>query len=29
LKLAKSILAGIKKYFASNPPLAKTKMAKE
>lgn len=28
-KLAKSILAGIKKYFATNPPLAKTKLAKE
>ncbi|HSH72885.1 MAG TPA: N-acetylmuramoyl-L-alanine amidase [Methylophilaceae bacterium] len=29
VKLAKSILAGIKKYFATNPALAKTKMAKE
>lgn len=26
-KLAKAILAGVKKYFASNPPLAKSKMA--
>jgi len=29
LKLAKSILSGIKKYFATNPALAKTKMARE
>lgn len=28
-KLANSILSGIKKYFASNPALAKTKLAKE
>jgi len=28
-KLANSILSGIKKYFASNPALAKTKVAKE
>jgi N-acetylmuramoyl-L-alanine amidase len=28
-KLVDSILSGIKKYFASNPPLAKTKAAKE
>ncbi|MFA6179731.1 MAG: N-acetylmuramoyl-L-alanine amidase [Candidatus Methylopumilus sp.] len=29
LKLAKSILSGIKKYFATNPALAKTKMARD
>jgi N-acetylmuramoyl-L-alanine amidase len=28
-KLAESILAGIKKYFSSNPALAKTKIAKD
>ncbi len=28
-KLAKAILGGIKKYFATNPPLAKSKVAKE
>ncbi len=28
-KLVNAILAGIKKYFASNPPLAKSKMARE
>jgi N-acetylmuramoyl-L-alanine amidase len=28
-KMAKAILAGIKRYFATNPPLAKSKMAKE
>lgn len=28
-KMAKAILAGIKKYFASNPPLAKSKLAKD
>jgi len=28
-KLVNAILAGIKKYFASNPPLAKSKIAKE
>jgi N-acetylmuramoyl-L-alanine amidase len=28
-KLVDSILSGIKKYFASNPALAKTKVAKE
>ena len=28
-KLAKAILGGIKKYFASNPPLAKPKLAKD
>ncbi|MCE9634034.1 MAG: N-acetylmuramoyl-L-alanine amidase [Methylophilales bacterium] len=28
-KLTKAILAGIKKYFATNPPLAKSKVAKE
>jgi N-acetylmuramoyl-L-alanine amidase len=28
-KMARAILAGIKKYFASNPPLAKSKLARE
>jgi N-acetylmuramoyl-L-alanine amidase len=28
-KMAKAILAGIKRYFATNPPLAKAKMAKD
>lgn len=28
-KMAKAILAGIKKYFASNPPLAKAKLARD
>jgi N-acetylmuramoyl-L-alanine amidase len=28
-KLAKAVLAGIKRYFASNPPLAKSKVAKD
>lgn len=28
-KLAKAILRGIKKYFATNPPLAKSKVAKD
>ncbi len=28
-KMARAILAGIKKYFASNPPLAKSKLAQE
>jgi N-acetylmuramoyl-L-alanine amidase len=28
-KMAKAVLAGIKRYFASNPPLAKSKVAKD
>jgi N-acetylmuramoyl-L-alanine amidase len=28
-KMAKAVLGGIKRYFASNPPLAKAKMAKD
>lgn len=28
-KLAKAVLAGIKRYFATNPPLAKSKLAKD
>jgi N-acetylmuramoyl-L-alanine amidase len=28
-KMARAILSGIKKYFASNPPLAKAKLAKD
>ena len=28
-KMAKAVLAGIKRYFATNPPLAKSKVAKE
>ncbi len=28
-KMARAILSGIKKYFASNPPLAKSKLAKD